>query len=94
MTKTVKITNKPHNQPLVLLSPQNLMRLDLSYNRILRLDDSNFATLPHLSFLDLSHNRELAFEPKGRSFIGLDSSLMFLGLRNMSLGQVGTGTYT
>ncbi|KAI5698085.1 hypothetical protein M8J75_001448 [Diaphorina citri] len=62
---------------------KNLMRLDLSYNRIMRLDDSNFATLPHLSFLDLSHNRELAFEPKGRSFIGLDSSLLFLGLRNI-----------
>uniref|UniRef100_A0A8D8SNM6 Chaoptin n=2 Tax=Cacopsylla melanoneura TaxID=428564 RepID=A0A8D8SNM6_9HEMI len=83
-----------HNYISNLQSPEqfsrfkNLMRLDLSYNRIMRLDDSNFATLPHLAFLDLGHNRELAFEPKGRSFIGLDSSLLFLGLRNMSLGQM------
>ncbi|KAL1452518.1 hypothetical protein WDU94_006742 [Cyamophila willieti] len=83
-----------HNYISNLQSPEqfsrfkNLMRLDLSFNRIMRLDDSNFATLPHLAYLDLGHNRELAFEPKGRSFIGLDSSLLFLGLRNMSLGQM------
>ena len=60
---------------------QRLSNLDLSYNRLARLDDAAFATLPNLAALDLSHNSEL--EVFGRVFIGLETNLMELNLNNI-----------
>jgi Leucine-rich repeat (LRR) protein len=63
------------------------MRLDISHNRLLRIEDSTFLRLSHLSLLDLSHNAELALETRGRSFKGLQDSLLELHLCNTSLGS-------
>lgn len=60
--------------------------LDLSNNKLFRLDDAAFATLPRLSVLDLSHNEEL--KVMDRAFVGLHSSLISLGLDNVSLSMV------
>lgn len=60
--------------------------LDLSHNKLFRLDDAAFATLPRLSFLDLSHNEEL--KVMDRAFIGLQHSLISLGMDNVSLSIV------
>ncbi len=56
--------------------------MDLSSNRLIRLEDAAFATLPNLAVLDLSHNNEL--ELLGRPFIGLENSLIELSLENVS----------
>ncbi|XP_054280137.1 chaoptin-like [Macrosteles quadrilineatus] len=83
-----------HNAIATLHAPEtfsrfrSLMSLDLSYNRLLRLEDSTFASMPRLAYLELSHNTELSLEPRGRSFIGLDDSLQYLGLGNVSLSSV------
>lgn len=66
------------------------MLLDLSHNRLLRLEDSTFSSMPRLAQLELSHNTEMSLEPRGRSFIGLDDTLNYLGLRNISLSSVST----
>ena len=68
-----------------IFSLQRLSHLDLSYNRLARLDDAAFAALPNLSVLDLSHNSEL--EVFGRVFIGLEMNLMELNLNNISIIQ-------
>ncbi|ETN67288.1 chaoptin [Anopheles darlingi] len=65
---------------------RSLAWLDLSHNRLVRLEDAAFATLPRLATLDLSHNGEL--EVMGRAFIGLEGSLIELRLANVSLGAV------
>lgn len=65
---------------------QSLSVLDLSHNRLVRLEDAAFATLPRLSLLDLSHNDEL--EVMGKAFIGLENSLIELRLTNVSLTAV------
>ncbi|XP_050098956.1 chaoptin isoform X2 [Anopheles aquasalis] len=65
---------------------RSLAWLDLSHNRLVRLEDAAFATLPRLATLDLSHNDEL--EVMGRAFIGLEGSLIELRLANVSLGAV------
>lgn len=57
----------------------------MSHNRIARLEDAAFATLPRLAILDLSHNDEL--EVYGRVFKGLEKSLMELLLDNISIIQ-------
>ncbi|XP_011498419.1 PREDICTED: chaoptin [Ceratosolen solmsi marchali] len=67
---------------------RGLTCLDLSYNRLVRLDDGVFSDLPHLSYLDLSHNKQLILEPRGRTFHGLENVLLFLGLSNISLLSV------
>ncbi|KAL1381418.1 hypothetical protein pipiens_013476 [Culex pipiens pipiens] len=65
---------------------RSLSVLDLSHNRLVRLEDAAFATLPRLSLLDLSHNDEL--EVMGKAFIGLEDSLIELRLANVSLSTV------
>jgi hypothetical protein len=63
------------------------MWLDISHNRLLRIEDSTFLLLSRLSLLDLSHNAELVLETRGRSFKGLEDSLLELRLCNTSLGS-------
>lgn len=60
--------------------------MNLSNNFLFRLDDAAFATLPRLSSLDLSNNEEL--KVMDRAFFGLESSLVKLGLNNVSLTTV------
>lgn len=60
--------------------------LDLSNNKLFRLDDAAFATLPRLSVLDLSHNEEL--KVMDRAFLGLHHTLISLGMDNVSLSIV------
>ena len=67
---------------------QSLTWLDLSNNRLVRIEDSTFSALNHLTFLDLSHNKELVLETRGRSFKGLEDSLLHLYLNNVSLNEV------
>ncbi|XP_058444042.1 chaoptin [Malaya genurostris] len=62
---------------------RSLSVLDLSHNRLVRLEDATFATVPKLSLLDLSHNDELEF--MGKAFLGLENSLIELRLANVSL---------
>lgn len=54
----------------------------------MRLDDGVFSDLPQLAYLDLSHNKQLILEPRGRTFHGVEDSLLFLGLSNISLLSV------
>lgn len=51
-----------------------------------QLEDAAFATLPHLSVLNLSHNEELKVLDK--AFVGLQNTLIKLGLNNVSLSSV------
>lgn len=60
--------------------------LDLSNNRLLRLDDAAFTTLPNLAYLDLSNNNELKVMDK--AFLGLEDCLFTLSLNNVSLTAV------
>lgn len=60
--------------------------MNLANNHLFRLDDAAFATLPHLSHLDLSNNNELKVMDK--AFFGLENSLLKLGLDNVSLTSV------
>lgn len=62
---------------------RSLARLDLSHNRLVRLEDAAFATLPHLMQLNLGHNSEL--EVSGKAFIGLENCLLDLNLDNVSI---------
>ncbi|XP_012260603.2 chaoptin [Athalia rosae] len=62
--------------------------IDLSYNRLVRLDDGVFSELSMLTYLDLSHNKEIILEAHGRTFHGLEDTLLTLGLSNMSLYMV------
>ncbi|CRK93089.1 CLUMA_CG006599, isoform A [Clunio marinus] len=65
---------------------RRLTKLDLSNNRLARLEDAAFATLPNIAILDLSNNNEL--EVYGRVFIGLEKNLMDLSLNNISIIQM------
>lgn len=65
---------------------QSLTTLDLSNNRLFRLDDAAFTTLPQLSLLDLSNNNELKIMDK--AFMGLEDCLLTLKLNNVSLTSV------
>ncbi|EZA58102.1 Chaoptin [Ooceraea biroi] len=66
----------------------SLVWLDLSYNRLVRLDEGVFSDLPHLAHLDLSHNKQLILESRGRTFYGLEDTLLSLSLSNISLLSV------
>ncbi|XP_052868495.1 chaoptin [Anopheles cruzii] len=74
------------NKFRVSCSLRALSWLDLSHNRLVRLDDAAFATLPRLEVLDLSHNDEL--EVMGKAFVGVEASLIELRLANVSLSAV------
>ncbi|XP_011212502.1 chaoptin isoform X1 [Bactrocera dorsalis] len=65
---------------------RSLRFLDISYNYLLRIDDAVFATMPRLAALDLSHNRDLKVMDK--SFMGLENSLIKLGMENVSLSTI------
>nr|CAD7567857.1 unnamed protein product [Timema californicum] len=67
---------------------RSLSRLDLSSNKITRIDDGTFSPLNRLAHLDLSHNQGMLVENKGRAFKGLEDSLLYLGLANCSMGSV------
>ncbi|KAJ8961557.1 hypothetical protein NQ318_014809 [Aromia moschata] len=69
---------------------KNLNYLDLSYNRLVQIDAGTFKGLSRLLSLDLSHNSQLALEPNGLSFQGLEYSLLHLSLDNVSLTLVPT----
>lgn len=60
--------------------------MDLSNNQLLRIDDAAFASLPRLSDLDLSNNSQLKVMEK--AFVGLQGSLIKLGLNNVSLTTI------
>ncbi|XP_063227150.1 chaoptin [Bacillus rossius redtenbacheri] len=67
---------------------RSLSWLDLSGNRLARVEDGSFAALRRLSHLELSHNQGMVFENRGRSFRGLEHSLLHLGVSNCSLAAV------
>ncbi|KAJ8882254.1 hypothetical protein PR048_018742 [Dryococelus australis] len=67
---------------------RSLSKLDVSGNRLVRVEDGTFSSLTLLSHLDLSHNQGMVFENRGRSFKGLEDSLLYLGLSNCSLTTV------
>ncbi|XP_055678152.1 chaoptin-like [Lutzomyia longipalpis] len=62
---------------------RNLAHLDLSDNHIFRLEDASFATLPRLSTLILSNN--VGLEITGKTFIGLENSLIDLRIDNVTM---------
>lgn len=70
-----------------------MKRLNLAGNRLMHLEDSNFASLIRLNYLDLSHNDGLVFENRGRMFLGLEQSLQYLKLKNVSLTTVSSLGY-
>ncbi|XP_072751646.1 chaoptin isoform X2 [Anoplolepis gracilipes] len=67
---------------------KSLVWMDLSYNRLVRLDDGVFSDLLYLAHLDLSHNKQLILESRGRTFYGLENTLLYLSLSNISLLSV------
>ncbi|XP_017770923.1 PREDICTED: chaoptin isoform X2 [Nicrophorus vespilloides] len=67
---------------------KSLSWLDLSYNRLVQIDVAVFENLPRLSSLDLSHNTQLVLERNGKSFQGIEDTLLHLGLDNVSLTYV------
>lgn len=64
---------------------KSLTKLDLSYNRLVQLDAGSFSAFQRLSNLDLSHNSQLVLERYGKSFLGIEDSLTYLYLDNVSL---------
>lgn len=63
------------------------MYFDLSYNRIVQIDDGMFSFMPRLSTLNLSDNTQLILE-SGRIFEGIEDTLLHLALDNVSLTYV------
>lgn len=86
LEKFIVKTQKKNNSNFC--SFQSLTWLDLSYNRLVRLDDGIFSDLSYLTHLDLSHNKQLLLESRGRTFHGLEDSLLYLDLSNISLLSV------
>ncbi|XP_053605406.1 chaoptin isoform X2 [Plodia interpunctella] len=75
-------------------SPQNILYkslawLDLSDNRLVRVEEGAFTALPRLRWLDLSNNQPFNSGERGISvFKGLERRLFHLMLRNVSLLSV------
>lgn len=67
---------------------QSLISLDVSKNRLTRIEDSAFKPLSNLLYLDLSYNSPLQILLNGRSFSGVEENLLFLGMNNISLNGV------
>lgn len=67
---------------------QSLVSLDVSGNRFTRVENSEFMALTSLMYLDLSNNLELEVMEDGSSFNGLEETLIYLGLNNISLNAV------
>ncbi|XP_077286802.1 leucine rich repeat containing G protein-coupled receptor chaoptin [Arctopsyche grandis] len=67
---------------------RSLSWLDLSNNKLVRVDGGSLGSLPRLSWLDLSHNGPLAFGRGDRTFQGLENRLTHLSLKNISLTVV------
>ncbi|GLG93927.1 Chaoptin [Gryllus bimaculatus] len=63
---------------------KSLQWLDLSGNRLVRLEDAAFAALPRLAHLRLAHNAELQVDARGRAFAGLRDSLLSLSLLRLA----------
>ncbi|KAF5276013.1 hypothetical protein FQA39_LY00809 [Lamprigera yunnana] len=70
---------------IFVLLLQKLAFLDLSYNKLLRVEDGVFGILHKISYLDLSYNSQLSIEKKGKSFQGIEDTLLFLKLDNLSI---------
>ncbi|KAK4882835.1 hypothetical protein RN001_006154 [Aquatica leii] len=64
---------------------ERLAFLDLSYNRLVQVDPGVFGILHKISYLDLSHNSQLSIEKNGKNFQGIEDSLLYLKLDNLSL---------
>lgn len=60
----------------------------MSHNRLVEIDTGAFAPLPRLSYLSLAHNSELILGNEGAIFKGIEDSLLFLSLNNISLREV------
>lgn len=67
---------------------QRLSFLDLSYNKLTEVDTGVFAALPILSSLSLGHNSNLTLGRNGATFKGIEDTLQFLDLDNISLVAV------
>ncbi|XP_065202948.1 chaoptin-like [Planococcus citri] len=64
---------------------KSMISLDVSYNRLTRIDDYVFRPLTNLKYLDLSHNKFSQLMQNGRFFHGIEESLIYLGMNNNSL---------
>lgn len=64
---------------------ERLAFLDLSYNKLTQVDDGVFGILHKILYLDLSHNSQLSIDNNGKSFQGIEDSLLYLKLDNLSL---------
>lgn len=72
---------------------QSLILLNIAGNELNHLEDSVFYSLANLIHLDLSHNFKLKFTSTRQIFNGLQESLLFLGLQNVSLTTVRSNIY-
>lgn len=66
----------------------------MSYNRLVELDAGTFSAFPKLSYLVLSHNYHLTLERNGRTFEGIEDSIVHLELDNISLSYVRIFEFT
>lgn len=62
--------------------------MDLSYNNLVDIDTGVFAALPSLTSLSLGHNLNLTLGSGGATFKGIEDTLQFLDLDNISLATV------
>ncbi|KAG8233708.1 hypothetical protein J437_LFUL014312 [Ladona fulva] len=69
----------------VFALPQSLIWLDISHNRLPRLEDSAFAQLPRLESLFIGDNPSM--DPRSRTFEGLQDNLLELSLEGLALSS-------
>lgn len=67
---------------------ERLSYLDLSYNKLVQVNDGVFGILHKILYLDLSHNSQLCIDNNGKSFQGIEDTLLYLKLDNLSLMSV------